>query len=137
MDLAKPISCKRITEILMDCLFDEEDLDLEGEPKHSIEKVFVESINIKFCLKVDKLREHGNEIKEMLSHLPDEFKADKGGGWTFTNMLTLKDGSQWGEPKNANELIALGLGTGNISYLFERDMWKDLPGRVPYILINI
>jgi len=73
----------------------------------------------------------------MLNDLPDNFKNDFGGGWSFLNMCEDKNGVQWTDfHATVDELVCLGLSIDKMSYLMSRDMWNVLPGGMPYLVIN-
>lgn len=73
----------------------------------------------------------------MLADLPDEFMQEKGGGWSFLNMCMTKDGEQWGEHPNMEELMVLGCGLGLMKLQLPRAVWSSLPGGVPYLSVNL
>lgn len=89
-----------------------------------------------FGFNPSRLAEHKQEIKEMLECLSDEFRADKGGGWSFLQACVTKDGDQWGEHQNINELLALGIATGQAKILMHRELWSALPGGMPYFVVT-
>ena len=89
-------------------------------------------------LNPDKIEQHRNEIYEMLKQLPTAFwdSPTGGGGYTFLALSIDKDGKQWGGQQHADMLMTLGLAAGYIQYLFPIEMWRELPGGVPYIVIH-
>ena len=88
--------------------------------------------NVRFC--TAKVTDHREEIRMMLDELPKQFRQSHGGGWTFLNMVTRRDGSQWGEQQQAEWLLLMGLAAGLIKYLVPKDSWNIFPGRVPYLV---
>ena len=79
----------------------------------------------------ERLFSHVDEIVTMLEELPDEFVS----GWSFLNACTDKHGRQWGEQKNAQELVMLGVGVGLVKLTPIKAMWSIMPGGVPYLRI--
>jgi hypothetical protein len=73
----------------------------------------------------------------MLSDLPDEFQARKGGGWSFLNACMDRHGHQWtGLHQQQERLFALGIACGKARWLFPRQLWTSLPGGMPYVSVN-
>ena len=140
------ISPKRIKEILTDCLLNEDELDTEldeegkivkQEPKNDVKYIQVDSLMSKWGFVEERLKGHEKEIVELLKKLPSNFREDVGGGWTFLNMAMDKDMNQWGEQIDCDSLVALALGVGRCNFKLPREMWKDLPGGVPYLSFNV
>ena len=122
-----PINPIRIHEIFMDCLFknvSDDDMCIS-----------VYTLTGIFGFVPEKIEKYSHEIHSMLQELPIEFHEGSGGGYSFLQLPFTKDGNQWGEQPNANELMALSLATGHMQYLFGKTMWGMLPGSVPYIVI--
>lgn len=96
----------------------------------------VQGITISMGLHPGRLEEIKPQVKELLEQLPKEFHKDHGGGTTFMSMPALADGSMWGEQRNAQELLLMGLATGYLTYCLPREMWMVLPGGVPYVTFD-
>lgn len=87
----------------------------------------------------EKIELHRAEILEMLRMLPIEFwdkESGGSGGWSFINMVINRDNIMWGSQHDANMLMALGVATGHMQYMFEPHVWQFLPGGVPYVIIH-
>lgn len=99
--------------------------------------VIVEGVRAILHFDKTKIDAHRSDILSMLSQLPDEFKLHSGGGMTYLNMCLDKDGRQWtGELLIMDGLVCLGLAVGVVEYsIADREIWKALPGGVPYITI--
>ncbi|WP_299076193.1 hypothetical protein [uncultured Paraglaciecola sp.] len=81
---------------------------------------------------------HEDEIKAMLSELPDEFHAKRGGGWSFLNACNTRDGEQWtGMHQTMEQLFVLGIAAGLAKWLMPRDMWSAFPGGMPYVSVDV
>lgn len=98
----------------------------------------VEGIYNKYRLDPTALQEHKEEITKMLESLPDQFKLSGGGGWSFLNACVDKEGTQWtGLHETVEQLFLLGIGLGLVDYLMPRDLWKILPGKMPYLVVKL
>lgn len=114
---------EKVRAIMLDCLNGAE----EGA-------LVIEGVVRKFGFSPEKIASHKEEIRELLDDMPDEFQMGKGGGWSFLNLCNDKHGEQWtGLHQTMEELIALGQAAGMAKYLMPRDMWKILPGGMPYV----
>lgn len=127
------LTSKNVDTVIRDCLYDDADIVDGALPE---EAITVEAIMLNVGFNPVKIAEHTNAIKDMLSYLPVQFFKDDGGGWTFLNMPTRNDGSQWGEQRDADALLALGIAIGKAEIQMPRDMWAMFPGGVPYIAVE-
>lgn len=124
----KTLTAENVETIFRDCLF------RDGEDT-STGKI-VDGVLGKFGFHPERLAAHKTEIAEMLGGLPDEFMAEKGGGWSFLNACMTKNGDQWGEHMNIEQLLVLGIATEQAKILMPREMWKMLPGGMPYFAVG-
>jgi len=85
-----------------------------------------------------KLELHRKDIITMLAELPQDFcSTSKTQGASFLNMCMRDDDVQWtGTHAIMDMLTALGLAAGYVSFILPREMWKVLPGGMPYIRID-
>lgn len=123
----KTLTAENVETVFRDCLF------RDGED--TAQAQIVEGVVSKFGFHPDRLAAHKTEIAEMLDGLPDEFKMAKGGGWSFLNACMTKRGDQWGEHRNIEQLLALGIASDQAKMLMPREMWKVLPGGMPYFAV--
>jgi hypothetical protein len=121
------LNSQDVENIFKDCLFK------EGEDQSNAK--IVNGIMNKFGFNPERLIIHKQEIAKMLDELPDQFKKNSGGGWTFLNACMTKDNIQWGEHRNIEQLLSLGIATEQAAYLMPREMWNVLPGGMPYFVI--
>ena len=128
------IDAKRIKEIFLDCLLKEQEIDKNGNPL--VELIKVEGIVNNFGFHPERVKKHTNEIISFLDELPDDFKLSKGGGWSFLNACIDKNGYQWGEHNNIEQLFSLGIAIGKANFLMPRSMWSAFPGGMPYVVYN-
>jgi len=124
------ISAKEIDTIIHDCLYKTE------EPPQDMKFVAARGIIRSVGFIPEKIEEHHERIKEILYCLPEQFREDKGGGWSFLKAPFDKNGEQWGEQTDAEQLLLLGLAAGYVKYLLEdKRMWSVFPGSVPYFMV--
>ncbi len=122
------LTAENVSNTIKDCLF-------KGGETH-INPVIAEGFMMKFGFNPDRLKSHEQDIIDMLTDLPIEFQRTGGGGMSFLNACMTKDGQQWGEHSNIDELVCLGMAIGKASFPLPRDMWAVLPGAMPYIVVN-
>ena len=123
---------ERVEKLFLDCLFRDEEIR-DGIPEDA---VTVEGLINKFGFHPGRLASHQKEIEKELSDFDDKFYIGKGGGHSFLNLCYTKDGEQWGEHRNMEQLICLGVAVKKVQYCLPRDMWSMLPGGMPYISIG-
>lgn len=82
-----------------------------------------------------RLKDHSDDILSMLDELPLPFMEEHGGGWSFLNACMTKDGVQWGEHRNVDQLITLGNAIGKVRFNLPRDLWGSLPNGMPYFCV--
>ena len=128
------LNAGRIDEIFKDCLFRSDEV-VDGKP--SIEPLKGEGIISNFGFHPIRTEGYRGQLKEILSDLPDTFKESVGGGMSFLNACMDKDGHQWGEHRNMEQLFALGKSLGLVSYPMPREMWSVLPGGMPYVTVKV
>ena len=118
----------KVSEILKDCLFKED----EDQSK----AVIINGVVSNYGLHPDRLKNHILEIEKLLAELPDSFHEGKGGGMSFLNACMDRSGRQWGEHRNIEELVVLGLAVNKVKYCAARDMWAVFPGGMPYFVVT-
>lgn len=130
------IDPERVNEIFLDCFYTKDEFeDLNEIPEDA---VIVEGIapNRKFGFHPGRLESHREEVRGFLDQLPEPFHEGTGDGWSFLNACETKDGEQWtGLHQRMEQLFCLGIGLGIAKYLMPSEMWKMLPGGMPYITV--
>jgi len=126
----KKLTSDNVHEILIDCLFK------QGEEHLHPTAILARGVVTSLGFHPDRLESHREEIRELLSQLPDTFKKESGGGMSFLNACNTQDGTQWGEHRNIDELIMLGLATGMVQFCLPREVWGALPGGMPYFWVE-
>lgn len=123
------LTSQAVDDLMRKCLFK------DGEAMDDAIKV--EGVVNNYAFHPGRIAESTNEISEILSELPNEFQASGGGGWSFLNACDDKYGNQWtGLHQQQERLFALGIAAGKARWLLPREMWKVLPGGMPYISVN-
>lgn len=124
------LTASAVRTIFLDCLF-----KAGEEPLHST-AVVAEGIIDKYGFHPGRLEGHKPAIMQLLMCLPDTFRESVGGGWSFLQACKDNQGNHWGEHIDMEQLFSLGIATGQAEYLMKREMWRVLPGGVPYIVIK-
>jgi len=84
-----------------------------------------------------KITENTSLIYDLLLELPDEFHINKGGGWSFLNACIDRHGNQWTDYHfQIEKLFCLGIAANKARWMTSRDLWKLLPGGVPYVSVG-
>ncbi len=130
------LTAANVNKILLDCLFTEAELKAcNGKPEKF---VMAEGVMRNVGFHPDRLESHRADVAAMLSELPPEFMHDNSsGGWSFLAACMTKNGEQWGEHPNIDELLLLGGALNMVKYLLPREMWNVLPGGMPYFTVNL
>jgi len=121
------LTAENVKETFMNCLFK------EGEDINTA--VIGKGVMTNAGFHPQRLKDATPNIEAMLNELPDVFKPDSGGGMSFLQACMDKNGNQWGEHSNIDQLVCLGLASGKLKYLMPRDMWEILPGGMPYLVL--
>jgi hypothetical protein len=125
-----PLNPTHVGEVFNACL-------AHGEASHPT--ITVQGILHTAHFAVDELERRKREIGGMLAQLPTEFQPHEtggGGGWSFLNACDDRDGRQWtGFHAVMEQLFLLGIATGQAKWCMPREMWKMLPGEMPYIAV--
>ena len=124
---AEKLTAERVEEIFKGCLFD------DGASTSGA--VLVEGVRLKVGFHPERLEALKPSIRAMLDQLADDFHEKKGGGMSFLNACMTRDGDQWGEHLNIDQLLCLGLAAKMVKVLMPRELWALLPGQVPYFTV--
>lgn len=122
------LTSENVSEIFMNCLFK------EGENTENA--IIAEGVMTKVGFHPERLKQATPSIEAMANELPDEFKPKRGGGMSFLNACIDNKGNHWGEHKNIDQLVCLGIASGILKYLMPREMWEVLPGGMPYLVVS-
>jgi len=122
------LTAESVQEVFFECMFK------DGED--TSQAVLVEGIVSKFGFHPGRLAENKEAIHSLLMELPPNFRESDGGGWSFLQACITQTGVQWGEHRNVEQLIALGLASKEVAYLMPREMWSAMPGGMPYFVVK-
>ncbi len=134
----KKLNSDTVNRIFGECLLTSDEARdntfVNGNTINEEKVTLIQGVLSRFGLNKARLDANAADIAELLNELPSEFKD----GWTFLNMCTDKDGNNWTDlHQTMEQLVVLGIGVNKISYPFPKEMWKALPGGMPYIKVNI
>jgi hypothetical protein len=122
------LTIQAVEKIILECLFK------KGEdPTNRVEAAGVLRT---FGFHPGRLEFNRAAIKELLDELPEQFQQDKGGGWSFLNACMDKDRNQWGQHRDIESLLALGIATKQAKILLPKELWSALPGGMPYFAVG-
>lgn len=124
---------ERVEAVLKDCLYKDDELAGDKPPADA---VYVDGVIQRFAFHPGRVAVHKADIAAFCNELPDTFQKSGGGGWSFLNLCMTRDGEQWGEQRNCEQLIVLAIGSGQGGYLLPKDLWSALPGSVPYVYFD-
>lgn len=122
------LTVENVSRIMKECLYKEDEPITSPTVVHGVVRTF--------GFNPAKLQLHKKEISEMLDYLPETFHESTGGGWSFLNACMTKDGKQWGEQPNVEELMVLGMAINKVNLLMPHDLWHLLPGGMPYFSVK-
>ena len=98
------LTAQMVSDCVKDCLFNDDEVE-DGQPKIKEDLVEVKGVVTHFGFNKHRVEANAEKISYMLSRLPDDFHSTKGGGQSFLNACTDRDGNQWGEHRNIDELF--------------------------------
>ncbi len=130
------IDSQEVEKVFIYCLYKKEELKGVEDTPEGI--VIVEGIQNKVGFHLGRLEEKRAKVIEWLKALPHAFRRNGGGGWSFLNACNQENGVQWTSlHQSMDQLFCLGIGLKLVEYQIPRKMWKELPGGMPYYVINI
>ena len=127
------LTAANIKSVIHDCLFTADEL-ANGTPT---DYVAAEGVMMQVGFHPGRLESHREDVRSMLGQLADDLMHDKGGGMSLMNMPFTKDGTQYGEQRDADALYLLGSALGLAKYVLPRPMWSMFPGGMPYIVVTL
>lgn len=126
------LTTEAVETIFKHVLFKDDEAPNESPPEDAVK---VEGLVNQYAFHPSRLTAAKSDIDGLLSELPAQFHRGKGGGWSFLNACMNNDGDQWGEHRDIERLICLGIGVGSASWLM-KDMAEVMPGGVPYLEVH-
>lgn len=124
------LNSKDVHRVFIDCFLRDEEVK-DGRPISGIEWVGVHGVVLNAGFHKERLLSHKDDVKSFLNELDPKFSEGK----SFIELPFDKDGRQWGEQVNAEQLYCLGKVFGWIKDIIPREMWKISLG-VPFFVID-
>jgi hypothetical protein len=131
------LTAEAVDLIMHRCLFTEDELSSAGAGIPPEGAVIVDGIVQKFGFHPGRIMENKEAIRLLLAELPVAFRHNGGGGWSFLQGCMDRNDRQWGEHRNVEALLVLGLASGLATYLLPREVWGSLPGGMPYFMVLV
>jgi hypothetical protein len=123
------LNADNVHKTFMECLFK------DGEPTDGY--VQAEGVLTNVGFHPERLKKNTGKIRQMLLDLPKEFMKSSGGGYSFLNACQTKEDFQWADlHRTIDELVCLGIATQYVHFNLPREMWKILPGGMPYFFVD-
>lgn len=119
------LTSQNVYNIFSNCLFKDEEV-VNNTPIYDF--VVADGILNTFVFHAKRLEQSDEKIGELIKQLPDFNEP-----LSFLSLCVDKEGSQWGEHINMEQLVTLGVACGYLEYPFPKDMWSILPGGMPFI----
>src|SRR5688572_8890842 len=127
------LTAANVQAIAMYCLYRKDEIGEDGAAPDGC--VIAEGVVQRLGFHPARLQEKAPDIRSMLLELPEPFRSDKGGGWSFLQACDDRAGNQWGEHRDVDALLCLGIASGYATILLPREMWGAMPGSVPYFAV--
>lgn len=129
----------RVNSVFMNCLYQHDEISAMKLPPWTqpSEGVLVEGLRYTLAFHPLRLQAYRAEVIEFVQAMDPAFHSGSGGGSSFLNLCMDKDGEQWGEHRECDQLLCLALACGFASYLMPREFWSAMPGGLPYIVFSL
>lgn len=127
------LTASNIKSVINDCLFKDDEV-ANGPPT---DYVAAQGVMMQVGFHPGRLESHREDVHSMLGQLADDFMHDKGGGMSMLQMPFTKDGTQYGEQRDADALFMLGQALGLAKPVLPPPMWGAFPGGLPYIVVTL
>lgn len=115
---------------------------LAAVPDENPDIIVVEGIMGRYAMNKTVLEIHREVVTDWLNELPAEFhkigtRDGAQDGWSFLNVCTDRHGNLWtGMHQTCEELLVLGMALNMVTFMLPRDLWKVLPGGMPYLQVD-
>jgi len=126
------LTSANVTKLFFECMFSKEDIPENGQPSKELWAIGGGVVH-QVVFDKRKIEKHKDEIKSLLSQLPESFYDPM--GECFIKMPFTKDEKQWGEQLGAEQLLSLGRAANFIFYT-PKMMWPLTYG-VPMVAIDL
>ncbi len=123
------LTAANVEKVFLDCFLKEGYTD-------ETKVIPVNSVTGNFGFDPDKIEKYSEDIHDMIGQLSSNFD-EKNQGYSFIYLPFKGEAPeqwQWGEQRNGDQLMALGLASGWMKLTLEdKKLWVALPGGVPYV----
>ena len=109
------------------------DLEPGGDPP--ADAVKVEGVVSSYAFHPGQLELQRELVRGFLSQLPEQFREDAGGGWSFLSACEDRSGNLWGQHSDIEALLCMAIGLGLADYVAPREIWSIFPGGMPYFVV--
>lgn len=127
------LTAENVSKVFSDCMY-KGGIKSEQDIPHG--SIIVEGISMTGVFDPARVEENKADIKELLLDINEDFSSKEAGGTSFMALPFRKDGEQWGDQPNGQELMLVGIASGYMTYLVPPDGWKMLPGGMPYLVVS-
>lgn len=127
------LTASRVNELFATCLSQHPLANLDDDD------IIIEGIKMNVAFSKKALAIVSDDIKALISQLPENaLDTSEGKGMSFISLCNDKDGELWtGFHRIIEELVMLALGINCCSYLLPKELWKALPGGMPYLVFTV
>lgn len=109
----------------------------ESAEAHALFKKYnltpVNAVMINIALHTGRVEKYRQLVIDCINNVDPKFAK----GYSFLALCEDREGRQWGEHRNADELIALAMALGMCKFCADRSLWSRMPGGVPYLYLNV
>lgn len=130
------LTAEAVKSLLLELLFTDEELAAD-HAGCTASAVRVQSVMHNLGFHPQRVADAAPRVRALLTELPDQFRVESGGGWSFLNLCQNREGRQWGEHIDCDRLVCLGLATGLLEFQLPREFWPMLPGGMPYVVVML
>lgn len=122
------LTASQVDKVIRGCFFK------EGED--TTKAVKAKGIRLGAGFHPERLEAHRQQVRYMLHQLPHEFFPGTGDGYSFLKMCTSKEDDLWGQHRDCDALLVLGLALGYIEFMTPHECWEMMPGGMPYLRVK-
>lgn len=135
------IDPEQVNKAFLEVLYTDSEVKDLGKEETPERAVLVEGIMHKFGFHPERLEQKREQVRCWLRALPHQFHAgggEEGGGWSFLQACNQENGLQWtGLHRRMEQLFCLGMGLGLVRCQLPYEVWRALPGGMPYYVIDL
>jgi len=115
---------ERVHNLVRACLY-------KTPPESTESALRVEGVVMRLGFNPLAVDQHRTKIEALIEEVVPDAGYD---GASFLSLCMARDGVQWGEHRDVDALVCLALAVGRAVVPFPREVWRFMPGGVPYII---